>query len=553
MKGNAHHFEEVGHLVNTLQGGFLGDVHVLFEVGAIGDRTDEELIDCFTAGEGDTAQLAFMGLVGRHGPMVLRVCRRILGDPHEAEDAFQAVFLVLARKASCLRVRNSLGPWLHRVACNVASCARSTAALRRRHERRHAEATAFAVEESHWDDVGLVLHEEVDRLPERYRVPIVLCYLEDLTHEQAARRLNWPVGTVRTRLARGRARLRARLIRRGLATAGGLTLIPDAVSAAVPEALVRSTVLAGVAYAAGGAASGAVSKAVAILAKRALSAMTPSRLRLVASFAFGAVVVACGLTAVVALAQARGPRETSRAVAASAPVRLQTPTAGSATKQPVIAAYFHDPDRKRHDFDGYSPNPYQVNGLLNSSPPGALTIHLGPVRFEDLRLHSEKWMPLIDRQTIVAVTNAERDRISAYSTKRGGWHTYRVPDGVKFTPDANDDAMALYLAGESIPEVVVFSARQGAWNKQVLKVPAKGKLEPLITPQIVLYGAGRWVYAYSTETNTWDTLELAADKQVLARLSGANVLVEDTHNHRLSIFAPGIGRWDTIETTAISD
>jgi hypothetical protein len=108
--------------------------------------------------------------------------------------------------------------------------------------------------------------------------------------------------------------------------------------------------------------------------------------------------------------------------------------------------------------------------------------------------------------------------------------------------------LALYLAGESIPEVAVFSARLGVWNIQVLKVPATGKLEPLITPQIVLYGTGRWVYAYSTETNTWDALRIAGDEEVRARVSGANVLVADVHNHKLSIFAPAIGRWDTIDT-----
>ena len=542
--------------MNSLHGPLLRDVHMLFDVGTIGDRTDEELMKSFTTGNGEAAEPAFTALVGRHGPMVLRVCQSILRDRHEAEDAFQAVFVVLAQKASSLWVRNSLGPWLHSVACNVASCARSTTALRHRHERSYAELTAFAVDERQWDDLGSVLHEELDRLPERYRVPIVLCYLEGLTHEQAARRVHWPVGTIRTRLARGRELLRARLIRRGLAPAvGGLALarLPEVVSATVPQVLARSTYLAAIRYATGGAASGAVPEAVAFLVKGALLAMTLSRLKLFVPFVFTAAVIAGGVPVVLALAHAEGQRQAHPGPAVSAPGTFQTPIAASVPEEPSVVIQFQDPNRKR-DVSLPYPNPYQPNGLKIGGPPGSLTINLGPLRFNDRRLPSEKGITLIERATIIATTTRTRDRIMAYSTKQGGWQTYRVPDGVKFTPIASDNALAFYLTGATIPEVAVFSARSGAWSKQVLKVPARGKLEPLMTPQIVLYGTGRWVYAYSTEINTWDALELAGDGEVRARLSAdANVLVEDVHNNKLSIFAPGIGRWDTIETKGVSE
>ena len=135
--------------------------------------------------------------------MVLRVCRHALGDPNDAEDAFQATFLVLVRKARSLWVRDSLGPWLHRVAHRVATRARLSAARRREHERRAAAARpTLAVERGDWDELVALLHEEIDRLPERCRVPVVLCDLQGLTHEQAARHLGWPVGTVKSRLAR---------------------------------------------------------------------------------------------------------------------------------------------------------------------------------------------------------------------------------------------------------------------------------------------------------------------------------------------------------------
>jgi DNA-directed RNA polymerase specialized sigma24 family protein len=150
--------------VNIRHRPVLRDVHRLFDVGTIGNRSDAELMNWFTTGDGETAELAFAALVERHGPMVLRVCQGILHDLHQAEDTFQAVFMVLARKASRLWVRNSLGPWLHRVACHVASCTKSTAALRQMHERRYAESTVFSVDEQSWDDLGLVLHEELNRL-----------------------------------------------------------------------------------------------------------------------------------------------------------------------------------------------------------------------------------------------------------------------------------------------------------------------------------------------------------------------------------------------------
>src|SRR5262249_21871739 len=156
---------------------------------------DGQLLERFATRGGEAAELAFAALVERHGPMVLRACRAVLRDEHEAHDAFQATFLVLVRRAGSLWVRDSLGPWLHQVACRVAWCARSASARRRRHERQAAERSGPAASEASRDELGPVLHEEIDRLPEPYRAAIVLCCLEGLTLEQAARRLGWPIGT----------------------------------------------------------------------------------------------------------------------------------------------------------------------------------------------------------------------------------------------------------------------------------------------------------------------------------------------------------------------
>jgi RNA polymerase sigma factor (sigma-70 family) len=191
-------------------------LRALFDEGAHAGLTDGQLLERFTTQTGEAAELAFTSLVERHGPMVLRACRGILRDDHEAMDAFQATFLVLIRKGRSLWVRDSLGPWLHRVACRAA--ARSHAEMRRRRlvEGRAIEQMAGRTKGPELVDLAVLLHEEIDRLPERFRVPIVLCDLEGHTCEQAARHIGCPVGTVGSRLVRGRERLRRGLARRGV-------------------------------------------------------------------------------------------------------------------------------------------------------------------------------------------------------------------------------------------------------------------------------------------------------------------------------------------------
>ena len=164
---------------------------------------------CWSAYVVERDELAFETLVKRHGRMVTAVCQGVVEDPHDAEDAFQAAFLLLARKARTLWVDDSLGGWLHRVACRIALQVRYDAARRREHERRAAERSAGRVGSPvDWDDLPAVVHQEIDRLPERYRKPIVLCYLEEMTYQQAASQLSWSEGTTRGRLAKAREMLR---------------------------------------------------------------------------------------------------------------------------------------------------------------------------------------------------------------------------------------------------------------------------------------------------------------------------------------------------------
>jgi RNA polymerase sigma factor (sigma-70 family) len=191
-------------------------IHALFHWGAMGTWTDSQLIAQFL-GEQEASEPAFRVLIHRHGPMVLGICRRVLGDEHAAEDAFQATFLIFVQKAARLRDRTLLSNWLYGVAHRVAQKERAKGARRRAVERQAVDKAPEYHEDAAQAELRTVIDEEIHRLPERYRLPLVLCHLEGLRHDEAAQQLGCPIGTIESRLARGRERLRERLVRRGLA------------------------------------------------------------------------------------------------------------------------------------------------------------------------------------------------------------------------------------------------------------------------------------------------------------------------------------------------
>lgn len=300
----------------------LPEVLTLFSVGSMGRLTDRQLLDRFATCRGERSEQAFAALVERHGPMVLRVCGSILRDPSDVDDAFQATFLVLARrKPGTLWVRDSIGPWLYQVACRVATRVLSDSARRRRHEQRAAERAPAAMVDLAFDDVGPTVHEEVARLPERYRAPLVLCYLEGLTHEQAAEHLGWPLGTVRSRLARGRERLRGRLERRGVVSASPLVGLLADRAPAVSRTLVTTTARAAMSASQTAAATLSVQVAHAILWSRLV--------RLVASVLVVALAAAGSLGAVAYRARAShaatGPAGRPRQQASASRARTVAP------------------------------------------------------------------------------------------------------------------------------------------------------------------------------------------------------------------------------------
>jgi RNA polymerase sigma factor (sigma-70 family) len=233
-------------------------------------RSDKDLLEDFVA-HGDSA--AFDGLLARHGPMVLDVCRSVLSNETDIEDSFQATFLVLAQKAGSIRKPGAVASWLHGVAYRTALKARAEFARRRKHETRAAIPVGCTDNELSWREVQCVLHEELASLAERYRAPMVLCYLQGRTHDEASNLIGVPKGTLKMRLEQGRARLRARLLQRGIGPGAVLLAMAwpgAAATAAVPAALLTTTTKAAVATVSGQSAAGLISAQAALLANTGL-------------------------------------------------------------------------------------------------------------------------------------------------------------------------------------------------------------------------------------------------------------------------------------------
>jgi RNA polymerase sigma factor (sigma-70 family) len=285
---------------------------VLLQDGA--GLTDGELLGCFVEHRDDAA---FAALVKRHGPLVWGVCRRQLSH-HDAEDAFQATFLVLCRKAGSIRPREMVANWLYGVARQVALHASRTAARRRAKERHVADMPEPAVaERDRWNDLQPLLDQELSRLPEKYRALIVLCDLEGKARKEAAQQLGLPEGTVASRLARARAILAKRLRRHDLAVSGGAlaAVLPHNVAGgSLPTSVVSATINAASLDATGQATAGLISAKVAALADGVLKTMFLNKLKtatvlLVAVLAFGVGGFGISLFHHSALAAARGEGE----------------------------------------------------------------------------------------------------------------------------------------------------------------------------------------------------------------------------------------------------
>jgi len=322
----------------TLMPRVFKDIRHLVDPPGASELTDRQLLERF-ANQGDDR--AFALLVRRHGPLVLSVCRRVLGSFHDAEDAFQATFLVLARKAGSGRWHESVGGWLFPVAFHLALKMKAQAKRRRLDALEPDKIVAPAADAAPWE-LRTILDEELTRLPESYRAVVVLCHCQGRTRGEAAQQLGWKPGTVKIRLERARALLRARLTRRGLALSAGLvaSALAEGSATALPSAtLVNSTVDAAREFAAGKlSAALTISTAAAQLAEGALKAMMRAKLKIIGLVALVISILGtgAGLWTLRALAD-KPPPETAQAKAAvPAAVRPSAEARAEPENQPDI-------------------------------------------------------------------------------------------------------------------------------------------------------------------------------------------------------------------------
>ncbi len=333
----------------------LRDFQTLFDAGTATGLSDRQLLERLVQERDASADLAFEVLVLRHGPMVLRVCRNLLRDPDDAQDAFQATFLVLVQRRGSIRRLESVGGWLYGVACRVAARARVETARRRRVERCGDLRVVEAVEPSTSEELdqaelGPIVQGEVRRLPEKYRAVVVLCYWQGLTQEQAAVQLACPLGTVRSRLARARKLLHRRLTRRGLApVAGAVAAVLDGPPASaasvalrlpsVAPALVRSTIRAASHVAAGGLTSQVANGLTAFLVKRFLWSVIMLKI--------GSTLAAVAIVGIVGVGVTVAAQRAGRSPAVGTITRIEGNVANQGgplsqqsaeTKHPAVAA-----------------------------------------------------------------------------------------------------------------------------------------------------------------------------------------------------------------------
>jgi RNA polymerase sigma factor (sigma-70 family) len=283
------------------------------------DLTDGQLLERFIARR---EEAAFEALVQRHGPMVLGVCRRVLGNHHDAEDAFQATFLILARKAASLGSREAVGNYLYGVAYRTARRAHAMNVRRREKERRAVPSGPARSPDEAWQELRPILDAELNRLPDAYRLAVVLCDLEGRSRKEVAQQLRIPEGTLSSRLATARKRLAERLSRRGLALGGGIaTLLAGRTAEAMPPPLVNATVRAGLHVGAGHAATAVVSGQVTALTEGVLTAMFFTKLRVATTILLVTAVLGAGVFLTGAAGQLEPRKEPATRTTSSGPER----------------------------------------------------------------------------------------------------------------------------------------------------------------------------------------------------------------------------------------
>jgi RNA polymerase sigma factor (sigma-70 family) len=415
--------------------------------------------------------------------MVLAACRRVLGDPHDVQDAFQATFLVLVRNARSIRKRQSVAGWLQSVAYRVACSARSADGRRRLHESGYAahHQRGCTSEVQLDEDLKAVIDQELSRLPERQRGVIVLCDVEGLTYEQAAVALGWPTGTVKSRLARGRERLRSRLIRRGVSPSlaiVGKSWLEDAATTQVPSLLIHSTINAVVTAGLSRFKSIPISPGVLKLMEDAMTSLFLAKAKLyLAALAVGSCVAATTISLT-------GPRLTA-AAQESRYSNDQTENAGKPTA--------------KIDLD--------LTGELAALKLklAELTVQNGLLKAEVLELQKKLSTPRVQEQENAGSTSVSRPR-----AKHDPSAANQLPDTSKQT--APRAAYASDLLSNK-PNKQATTSQTQAWSPNL---PASPQHEPYLRAMGLIFAAspaGSKVVAHNPLTQKDQFVSLNASKE----------------------------------------
>ena len=511
--------------------GFHRDLELIASSGTVTGLTDAELVGRFLKGKGDASEAAFEAIVAKHGPMVLSVCRGVLRRSSEADDAFQATFLVLVKKAGSVKLEASLAPWLYHVARRVAMKARSAAWKRGTRETTGVDVDPVShseIENSLLDAVPL-LYDELDRLPEKYRFPVVLCHLEGLSHEEAARQLDWPVGTLSGRLSRARDLLRTRLTRRGLGVApafvsGTFSLVKVST---VPPALLRSTTLSASALASGGI----VSTSILVLMQGALTAMFVSKLK-AAGFAV-AFVFLIATAGTYVLGQSEGEKP-------------EPPKSAPATK-PASNPSNITPRADQNLLPRMRPeNLPEIPGF-----PKMSEMRRNPRPFrQDMAARPQENPSTVYGYEIISVQSKDNRSISAMVIDVGTWDTYQAQEGVHIFPISSNNVMALAVSGDDIRELAAISTPNqgnagprdyGKFIRHKLEKPVKGEIYPQVGPAMACYQIGNDVHAFSGATNSWASLATEGTEPPKVTQAPKAIIVEQ--GDKVYVFGLNTGKW----------
>jgi RNA polymerase sigma factor (sigma-70 family) len=414
-----------------------------FPGAGLHEPTDRQLLERFAHHHDETA---FAALVHRHGPMVQLVCRRMLARAEDAEDAFQATFMVLARKAGMVAWRDSVGGWLYQVAYRVAAEARTRNIRRDALEKQAAQQhKPAAINQESLREVCVLLNEALFELPARYQEPLVLCYFHGLTCDQAARQLSWSLRTLERRLAQGRERLRRILTRRGVTLPAALlasALTETAAEAAVSPPLVAAKIRAALSFATSKAVrNGTISATAAALAEGALSGMVGFPARLVTLLALLLALAAGTLGAFAALPRAAAP-----------PQALQT--------DPATVRESDDPPHAD------APPPARQDRLGDPLPPRAVA-RMGSSRLRHLT-HMASLGAVVSPDSKTLLTTSEYG-VRAWSLTTGKL-LYYIRDDFDFHPVFSPDGKRLAMIGKGIVYL-----RDAATGRKLQRIPATGE------------------------------------------------------------------------------